>query len=59
MIHNKLSYHKVCMFLQQFSIFSDFNNWNNSTLNKNYVKYDLLQNFNILKKNKWIHEEMP
>ena len=57
MIHNKLKYHKVCMFLQQF-IFSDFNNWNNSTLNKNNVNYDSLQNFNKLKKNKWIHEEM-
>ena len=28
----------------------DFNNWINSTLNKNYVKYDSLQNFNIYKK---------
>ena len=44
----------VCFFSNSV-FFSDFYIWNNSLLNKYYVKYDSLQNFNIFKKlmNPW------
>ena len=50
MIHNKLLYHKVCMFLQQFIFFRILTTEIIQHWTKNYVKYDSLQNFNILKK---------